>query len=83
MAMSKKNYVAIAHILAVRMDLAKDGPIQERYAIERIAHDMALYFCSQSQAFDRAGFLKACGIDHTHENEMTLRDQQGDQGAPK
>lgn len=83
MALSKKDYVAVAHMLAVLMDRAKDWPKEERQVIERIGHDMAMYFASQSQAFDRARFLKACGIDRTYENEMTLRDQQGDQGAPK
>jgi len=72
MSCSKKDYVAIARIIQVRIDAARPIPtdtdtlMKMRRAqfttAEAIGFNLAEYFGAQSPAFDRARFLKACGI---------------------
>lgn len=64
MAMSKKDYVAVAAIIKAGLAAHAGSDAQAwraRQAVEVIAQDLARYFGSQSQVFDRTRFLKACG----------------------
>lgn len=56
MAVSKKDYEAIAAILA-RHTCLPDG-----YVVDGVAYALALYFAEQSPRFDKDRFLKASGV---------------------
>ena len=69
MATSKKDYIAVARIIASEIEPYKDTNNDEGVdtspadvAIERIANRLADYFRSDNQLFNRDRFLKACGI---------------------
>lgn len=69
MACSKKDYVAVAEEVRKARQIAmslpavsSDSQQWQVQGIEDLARRLALYFGSQSQAFDKARFLKACGI---------------------
>lgn len=79
--MTKKHYVAVAHILRIRLDEmrtsyktlsaqdARSGLASRQYgyceACESVAHALADYFQTENKQFDRARFLNACGIEVT------------------
>ena len=58
--MSKKHYVAIAACVAhtsTAPNTRRLGPV------ESLAYRLADYFASENPNFDRARFLKACGLE--------------------
>ena len=65
MALSRKNYEAVAAIVAGE---ALDPPIADAWdrgyesAREGIAVSLANYFARDNERFDRARFLNACGV---------------------
>lgn len=65
MSMSKKDYVAIAAILKCKIENASaaDEPTKlYRNGVISTAFDLAGYFAASNDKFDRARFLKACGV---------------------
>lgn len=60
MAMSKKDYVAIAAVLNQQMDTKADPKRVQMIRI--IAHALAGEFQKGNQRFDRMRFLQACGV---------------------
>ena len=63
--MTRKDYVKFAAMLKVKRAYVgqfKSGDIM-RLALESIAVDMADIFQSDNANFDRARFLKACGVE--------------------
>lgn len=60
--MTRKHFEAIAKIINAR--LAWADAVQYGYidATQKIANEMADYFATQNPNFDRARFLKACGL---------------------
>jgi hypothetical protein len=73
MALSKKDYERIAFVIREARELkapAGGGVVAESYWIngaevisDAIAQDLATYFERDNPRFDRARFLKACGIE--------------------
>jgi len=53
--MTRQDFELIAHILSIQTG--------ERHIIERIAHDFAIELKAANPRFDRARFLKACGVE--------------------
>ena len=62
MAATKKDYVAIAAIVQARI-VEHTGHFAEQAAIQQVAWDLAHYFGSTNQAFDKARFLRAAASD--------------------
>lgn len=65
--MSKKQFIAIAEILSVYSNIPEEmrgvDYLQEReFTAKKIAESVADYFAKENPAFDRARFLKACGV---------------------
>lgn len=60
MATSKKDYVAIARILAATSMNANTGG--EYDTLAQVAVQLADYFAEDNPLFDRARFLKAAGV---------------------
>ena len=63
--MTRKDYVAIAAILAKRgCHIAQDHTFAEGWhaATSAITHAMADMLARDNAAFDRARFIKACGV---------------------
>ena len=59
--MSKKDYVAIAGVIAIEYEFAKldhDADL----AITRIVNGIGDYFARDNSSFDRTRFARACGI---------------------
>jgi hypothetical protein len=63
--MTKKHYEAIARILATHISAGKMRTVWEIEAGIAIARDLADYFASDNQRFDRVRFLTACGIERS------------------
>ena len=65
MSLSKKNYEAVAAVLA---GSKRTGPELDGWDLGYEAHriniadDLADYFAADNPRFDRARFLKACGL---------------------
>lgn len=59
MSMSKKDYVAVAAKIANRFAEAGSA---ERSVIRVLVDDLADVFAADNPRFDRAVFLKACGV---------------------
>lgn len=69
MAMSKKDYVAVAAAMKTEVDSIKqclDSGAKEWYsakvAMASVARDLAARFEADNPRFDRAKFLAACGV---------------------
>lgn len=71
MSLSRKHYEAVAEIVADQSayfaDLSKhpanaDLVIGGQRATSEIATALASYFAADNERFDRARFLKACGV---------------------
>ena len=62
--MTKKHYVAIAKTLAALRAAygAKANAASYGAAMSDAATELAVYFESENPRFDRARFLKACGV---------------------
>ena len=56
--MTRKHYVAIAEILRARKGIWSTAELARKDIAERIADTMA----NDNPRFDRARFLKACGV---------------------
>lgn len=68
MATSKKDYVAIARMIELEMEIAADvqSDIEKRARqgmCRVIAGRMADYFGGDNRSFDRNRFLDACGVN--------------------
>lgn len=61
--MTKKHYVAIAAAIKSGEE-ARPVSATSASTQEQIAMACADYFASDNPRFDRARFLKACGVDH-------------------
>jgi len=59
--MTRKHVKAIAAIIAEKGCYSEPGNERDM-VIKHIAEDLADYFASENQNFDRERFLKACGI---------------------
>lgn len=62
--MTRKHFIAIANIVR---DLIIDAPAAgfdegHTAGVEELARNMADYFVTENPNFDRARFLKACGL---------------------
>lgn len=64
MAMSKKDYVAIAAEIAKARDIARGTPsgMAVGVALDQVAHGVAQYAADQNPRFDFARFLRAAGV---------------------
>lgn len=65
--MTKKDYVRFAAIVSKRMDDAKgrgerSGRSEAVTALTKFATDLADLFQQDNERFDRARFMKACGL---------------------
>lgn len=60
MPVSKKHFEAIAAELHAARKLDSNPPA--RQAVERVAEGLANIFARENPRFDRARFLKACGL---------------------
>lgn len=61
--MSRKDYVAFAAVLKSHIDLhARNESPSSVQALEWLAGDMAGTLATDNPRFDRARFLKACGV---------------------
>ena len=58
--LSKKDYEAIAAELAAAHEVDTDKRAVD--AVERIAEGLARYFADDNPRFNRARFLRACGV---------------------
>lgn len=62
--MTKKDYIKIAAIFKYRVELANNlitQPVRHAH-LRELAIDFCEMFEKDSEAFDRARFLKACGL---------------------
>jgi hypothetical protein len=57
--MTKKQFTAIAHILAKRLAEKVKAPIAEYEVVEVLALDLAKYFSTENPRFDEDRFLEA------------------------
>jgi len=63
MSLSRKNYEAVANIINIRLEAAREADDQGAIgAICDTAYDLSWYFKTDNQAFQRDRFLEACGI---------------------
>lgn len=60
MSISKKHFEEIAAELRAAREL--DSNPAARQAVERVAEGLAKIFAGENPRFDRARFLKACGL---------------------
>lgn len=60
MSMSKKDYVAVAAVFAPMAGEMGDSCCEA--VVEDIANKLADVFAADNPRFDRAVFLKACGV---------------------
>lgn len=60
MAVSKKHFEAIAAELRAALEL--DSNPAARQSVERVAEGLSNIFARENPRFDRARFLKACGL---------------------
>jgi hypothetical protein len=58
MSMSRKNYEAIAAVLAK----AYEKSVEAKGEIADIAHELADHFVEDNSNFNRERFLEACGV---------------------
>lgn len=65
--MSKKDYDAIAAAINMEMS-ASSGHPGLQYPIVQVADRIALHCAATNPEFDRARFLKACGVNPTCTN---------------
>ena len=64
--MTRKHFEAIARIISLRagFDLSTvEYDAGYNMAVSRVASDIADYFETENPRFNRARFLKACGVD--------------------
>lgn len=57
--MSRKDYVAIAAVIARSMDNPDDGPL---VSVKAITDELCAMFKRDNPNFDRQRFLSACGL---------------------
>ena len=60
MAMSKKDYVAIA--ANIKENYIAANSVDSRDAIREVAFDLTKAFAADNPRFDRVKFLVACGV---------------------
>jgi len=60
MSISKKHSEAIADELRAARDL--DSNMAAQQAVERVAEGLSVVFARENPRFDKAQFLKACGV---------------------
>lgn len=60
MSVSKKHFEAIAAELRAAIEL--DSKAAARQSVERVAEGLSNIFARENPRFDRARFLKACGL---------------------
>ena len=58
--MTKKDYVALAAILASKRD---EATVEENVLLDRVASHIAVYCKSQNERFDKTKFLEACNSE--------------------
>jgi hypothetical protein len=72
MAMSKKNYVAAAEIIAAEVDASQAlTPVRRAAALSAtraVAFGLAGMFAADNWHFDRARFMDACGLGDPNGN---------------
>lgn len=66
--MTRQHFVAIAATVKASLEIADNDekagrPEDARNAITRLANDLATQFAQANSRFDRARFLKACGVN--------------------
>jgi hypothetical protein len=61
--MTRKDYVKIARVLALHMQVATEmGAGERKETIEDLAGDLAYMLKADNPRFDRDKFLAACGV---------------------
>ena len=72
--MTKKHYEAIAAIIAYRADMQypSDKVGYGAATLRILAGELADYFATDNKNFDRARFLKACGIETRAHNSAEM-----------
>lgn len=60
MSVNKKHFKAIAAELRAAIELDSNPAAQQ--AVERVAEGLSNIFARENPRFDRARFLKACGL---------------------